>query len=97
MSNGVIAADQLRLFLERIERLQEEKKGIADDIRDVFSEAKSQGFDAKIMRKVIKLRAQSADDRAEEEALIATYCAAIGLTGTPLGDYYGEPEQKKAA
>lgn len=97
MSSGAIAADQLRLFLERIERLTEEKKGIADDIRDVFAEAKSQGFDTKIMKKVIKLRGMSPDDRAEEEALIATYCAAIGLTGTPLGDYYGQDEQKKAA
>lgn len=95
MSGGVIAADQLRLFLERVERLQEEKKGIADDIRDVFAEAKSQGFDPKIMRKVIKLRAMSHDDRQEQEALLATYCEAVGLNGTPLGDY--KPEQKKAA
>lgn len=95
MSGGVIAADQLRLFLERVERLQEEKKGIADDIRDVFAEAKSQGFDTKIMKKVLKLRGMSADDRAEEEALIKVYCEAVGLNGTPLGDY--QPEQKKAA
>lgn len=97
MSNGVIAGEQLRLFLERIERLQEEKKGIGDDIRDVFSEAKSQGFDTKIMKKLIKLRAQSEDDRAEEAALLETYARAIGLGGTPLGDYFDKPEQKKAA
>jgi uncharacterized protein (UPF0335 family) len=96
MSNGAISADQLRLFLERIERLTEEKKGIADDIRDVYAEAKSQGFDAAIMRKVIALRKMTVDDRAEMEALLDTYCAAVGLSGTPLGDYR-PPELKKAA
>ena len=79
MSEGSIAADQLRLFIERIERLEEEKKGIADDIRDVYSEAKSQGYDAKIMRQIVRLRKMKPDDRSEMEMLLDTYKAALGL------------------
>jgi uncharacterized protein (UPF0335 family) len=79
MSEGNIAADQLRLFIERIERLEEEKKGIADDIRDVYSEAKSQGYDAKIMRQIVGLRKMTNDDRAEMEAVLETYKSALGL------------------
>lgn len=71
--------EQLRLFIERIERLNEEKKGIADDIRDVFSEAKSQGYDAKVMREALKLRKMNADDRAEFEAVLDTYKSVLGL------------------
>ena len=71
--------DQLRLFCERIERLEEEKKGLADDITDVYSEAKSQGYDAKIMRQIIRLRAMTADDRAEMEAILQTYKDALGI------------------
>ena len=56
MADGTVAADQLRLFIERIERLEEEKKAIADDVRDVYSEAKANGFDPKIMRMVVRLR-----------------------------------------
>ena len=74
-----IAADQLRLFVERIERLEEEKKGIADDIKDVFSELKMQGYDAKIMRQIVRLRKMKPDDRAEMEAILDTYKAALGL------------------
>ena len=78
MSDNV-AADQLRLFIERVERLEEEKKGIADDIRDVYAEAKSNGYDAKIMRQIVRLRKMEAHDRAEMEALLDTYKAALGL------------------
>jgi len=78
-NSGNIAADQLRLFIERIERLNEEKKGIADDIRDVFSEAKSQGYDAKIMREALKLRKMESHDREEFEAIRDTYKSALGL------------------
>lgn len=74
-----IAADQLRLFIERVERLEEEKKGIADDIRDVYSEMKSQGYDAKIVRQIVKLRKMNKDDRQEFEAILDTYKAALGL------------------
>ena len=79
MAEGNIAADQLRLFIERIERLEEEKKGIADDIRDVYSEAKSNGYDAKIMRQIVRLRKMTNDDRAEMEAVLETYKSALGL------------------
>ena len=71
--------NQLRLFFERIERLEEEKKGIADDIRDTFAEAKAMGYDAKIMRQVLKLRKMAPNERQEMEMLIDTYKAAIGL------------------
>lgn len=79
MTTQVCSDDQLRLFLERIERLQEEKKGIADDVRDVFSEAKAQGYDTKIMRQTLRLRKMNKHDRLEEEMLLDTYKAALGL------------------
>jgi uncharacterized protein (UPF0335 family) len=71
--------DRLRLLIERIERLEEEKKGIADDIRDVYSEAKAVGYDAKIMRTIVRLRKMKPDDRSEMEMLVDTYKAALGL------------------
>ena len=73
------AAEDLRLFLERIETLEEEKKGIADDIRDVYSEAKGNGWDTKTMRRLIALRKLDPDARAEQQALLETYAKAIGL------------------
>jgi uncharacterized protein (UPF0335 family) len=79
MSEGNVAADQLRLFIERIERLEEEKKGMADDIRDVYAEAKSSGYDAKTMRKVVALRKMESHVRQEADALLETYRAALGL------------------
>jgi uncharacterized protein (UPF0335 family) len=71
--------DRLRLLIERIERLEEEKKGIADDIRDVYAEAKAVGYDAKIMRQIVRLRKMKPDDRAEMEMVLDTYKAALGL------------------
>jgi len=79
MSEGNVAADQLRLFIERIERLEEEKKGMADDIRDVYAEAKSSGYDSKTMRKVVALRRLESHVRQEADALLETYRAALGL------------------
>ena len=79
MSEVAVSDDQLRLFIERVERLEEEKKGIADDIRDVYSEAKSQGYDTKIMKQVVRLRKMSADDRQEMEAILDLYKSALGL------------------
>lgn len=76
---GGVAAGQLKSFVERIERLEEEKKGIADDIRDVFAEAKAQGFDTKIMRQVIRLRKKDSAERQEEEALLDLYMHALGM------------------
>jgi len=74
-----IAADQLRLFIERIERLEEEKKGMADDIRDTYAEAKGQGYDPKTLRAVIRLRKMEKNARDEAEYLLDTYKAALGL------------------
>jgi uncharacterized protein (UPF0335 family) len=71
--------DRLRLLIERIERLAEEKQGIADDIKDVYSEAKAVGYDPKILRAVIRLRKMRPDDRAEMEALLDTYMSALGM------------------
>jgi uncharacterized protein (UPF0335 family) len=71
--------DRLRLLIERIERLEEEKKGIADDIRDVYAEAKAVGYDPKIMRQVVRLRKMKPDDRSEMEMILDTYKAALGL------------------
>lgn len=73
------SAEQLRLLIERIERLEEEKKGIADDIKDVYAEGKATGFDTKTMRKIVALRKMSADDRREAEAILATYLEALGM------------------
>jgi uncharacterized protein (UPF0335 family) len=74
-----IAADQLRLLIERVERLEEEKKGIADDIKDVYLEAKATGFDVKTMRSIVRLRKMEKHHREEAEALLETYKAALGL------------------
>ena len=74
-----ISAEQLRLFIERIERLEEEKKGIADDIKDVYLEAKSTGFDVKTMRSIVKLRKMEKHHRDEAEALLEVYKNALGL------------------
>jgi uncharacterized protein (UPF0335 family) len=73
------AKDHLKAFVERIERLEEEKKALADDIRDVFAEAKANGFDVKALRAVIKLRKQDADERREQEAILETYMHALGM------------------
>jgi uncharacterized protein (UPF0335 family) len=74
-----IASDQYRLFVERIERIEEEQKGLADDKRDIYSELKSQGFDAPITRQIVKLRKMTNDDRQEMEAILDTYKSALGL------------------
>ncbi|MBO7556498.1 MAG: DUF2312 domain-containing protein [Alphaproteobacteria bacterium] len=76
---GGIASDRLRSLIERIERLEEEKKALAGDIRDVYAEAKSAGFDTKIMRTIIKLRKMNASDREEQEYLLDTYRKALDL------------------
>ena len=70
---------QLRAFVERVERLSEEKKAIADDIKDVFAEAKGNGFDTKVMRKAIKIRAMDRDKRREEEEILDLYLHALGM------------------
>lgn len=75
-----VAADQLRLFIERVETLEEEKKGISDDIKDVYLEAKAQGYEPKIMKQIVKLRRMEKDARDEAEALLDTYKSALGLS-----------------
>jgi uncharacterized protein (UPF0335 family) len=77
--NANPAAEQLRLFIERIERFEEEKKSVADDIKDVYSEAKANGYDAKAMRQIVALRKMTKDDRAEMEAILDTYKSALGM------------------
>ena len=79
MSEGTVAADELRLLIERIERLEEEKKAIADDVKDVYGEAKSRGYDTKTIRAIIRLRKMENHVRQEAEALLDTYKAALGL------------------
>ena len=74
-----VSAEQMRQFIERIERLDEEKKGIADDIKDVYAEAKSTGFDTKTMRHIVRLRKMEKHHRDEADALLETYRNALGL------------------
>jgi uncharacterized protein (UPF0335 family) len=73
------AKDQLKSFVERVERLEEEKKATADDIRDIYAEAKGTGFDVKTLRIVVKLRKQDVNERAEQSAILDTYLAALGM------------------
>jgi uncharacterized protein (UPF0335 family) len=73
------AKDQLKAFVERVERLEEEKKTIADDIRDVYAEAKGNGFDVKALRTIVRLRKQDADERREHETILETYMHALGM------------------
>lgn len=79
MAEGTVAADQLRLFIERIERLEAEKRGIADDIRDVYAEAKATGYDPKIMRLMVRLRKMETHTRQEQAAIAETYASALGM------------------
>lgn len=87
MADTSVARDQLRSIVERIERLEEEKKAIADDIKDVFAEAKGNGFDVKTLRTVVRMRKIEAAERQEQEAMLDLYLSALGM----LPDY-GEGE-----
>lgn len=77
--SDIIQAEQLRLLIERIERLEEEKKGLGDDVRDVYGEAKAVGYDTKIIRQIVKLRRMERHVREEADELLQTYRAALGL------------------
>ena len=78
--------NQIKAFVERIERMEEEKKTISDDIKDIYAEAKGNGFDVKALRAIVKLRKQDANKRAEEAAILELYMQALGmLADTPLG------------
>lgn len=80
-----VSGDQLRSFIERVERLEEEKKALADDIKDVYAEAKGNGFDTKTMRTIVKLRKQEPHEREEQEQILDTYMAALGMLPTETG------------
>lgn len=78
-----VARDQLRAIIERIERLEEEKKTIADDIKEVYAEAKGNGFDTKVLRKVVSIRKLDMNERLEQEAVLDTYLHALGMAPAP--------------
>ena len=82
-NSGEVSGDRLKSFVERIERLEEEKKTIGDDIKDVYGEAKGRGYDTKAMKKIVAMRKKDANERYEEETVLDTYLAALGMA--PLG------------
>lgn len=78
-----VAQDQLRAFVERIERMEEEKQAIADDIKEIYAEAKGNGFDVKVLRQVVRIRKQDHSERMEQEAILDLYLAALGMQVAP--------------
>jgi uncharacterized protein (UPF0335 family) len=86
VDKGGIAAAQLRAIVERIERLEEEKKTISDDIKDVYAEAKANGYDTKTLRTVVRLRKQDSAERLEQETLLDLYMHALGMIGAPTAE-----------
>lgn len=86
MVDSGVARDQLRAFIERIERLEEEKKAIADDIKEIYAEAKGNGFDTKVLRQVIRIRKQDQHERAEQEAILDLYMHALGMAQAQTED-----------
>lgn len=85
-SSDGVAQDQIRAFVERIERMEEEKKAIADDIKEIYAEAKGNGFDTKVLRQIIRIRKQDFEERMEQEALLDLYMAALGMATAPRDD-----------
>lgn len=81
-----VAQDQLRAFIERIERLEEEKSAITNDIKEIYAEAKGNGFDTKILKAIVKIRKQDANERMEQEALLELYMSALGMVTAPPED-----------
>ena len=81
MADTSVAQDQLRAFIERIERMEEEKKAISDDIKEIYAEAKGNGFDTKVIRKIISMRKKDYAERQEEEAILELYMQALGMAG----------------
>jgi uncharacterized protein (UPF0335 family) len=90
---GGIAGDRLKSFIERIERLEEEKRALSEDIKEVFAEAKGTGFDTKIMRQILKIRKMDQDELDEQEALLDVYKRALGM----LPDFEAAEEPQKQA
>ena len=93
MSDAMVAREQLKSVVERIERLEEEKKAIADDIRDIYAEAKANGFDTKVLRQVVSLRKKDLTERQEEEAVRDLYLQALGM----LPEFEAQSDQKDEA
>jgi len=83
VNSDSVAQDQLKAFVERIERLEEEKQAIAGDIKEVYAEAKGNGFDTKVLRKIIAIRKQDHNERMEQQALLELYLAALGMASAP--------------
>lgn len=83
-TSQTVAAGQLRAFIERIERLSEEKQTIADDIKEVYAEMRGTGFDTKAVRKIIRMRKRDAAERQEEQAILDLYCSALGMIATDV-------------
>ena len=86
VSPDSVAQDQIKAFIERIERLEEEKSAIAGDIKEVYAEAKGNGFDTKVLRKIISIRKQDHAERMEQEALLELYLTALGMAAAPSDD-----------
>jgi uncharacterized protein (UPF0335 family) len=86
VSPDSVAQDQIKAFIERIERLEEEKSAIAGDIKEVYAEAKGNGFDTKVLRKIISIRKQDHAERMEQEALLELYLTALGMAAAPTDD-----------
>jgi uncharacterized protein (UPF0335 family) len=86
MAEESVAQDQLRAFIERIERMEEEKRAIADDIKEIYAEAKGNGFDTKVLRRIVAIRKQDHAERMEQEALLDLYMAALGMHAAPRED-----------
>ena len=86
VSSDSVAQDQIKAFVERIERMEEEKKAIADDIKEIFAEAKGNGFDTKVLRQVVRIRKQDRSERMEQEALLDLYMTALGMATAPRED-----------
>jgi len=86
ISSDSVAQDQIKAFIERIERLEEEKASIAGDIKEVYAEAKGNGFDTKVLRKIVSIRKQDHNERMEQEALLELYLTALGMAAAPSDD-----------
>lgn len=93
----VSAQKDLQRIVEQIERLESEKRDLAADVADKYKEAKGKGFDTKVMRKIIAARRKSQEEREQEEAIYDTYAVALGLAGTPLGDYAQQVRETEKA
>ena len=86
VSSESVAQDQIKAFVERIERMEEEKKAIADDIKEIYAEAKGNGFDTKVLRQVVRIRKLDRSERMEQEALLDLYLTALGMAAGPRED-----------